>query len=301
MFQNHPSVLTYLAGTRHGFPVVKVFLTGADKTYDTLKLREQYPAVNFEFVDVDTGYNKTLKNIEIEKLEQSAPEIQKETRKEMNNVINRHAEFLFANHSSVIGIEKSNVRRDNNKFLNEFCIVLLCLDESILPYGESPLPKILEGYPCDIREDFVMFGHCVGCRTLSIGCSIGVPSIKSAGSVGFFVRSNESSKGVSKCGFLTAAHVAIEQCDELYEHRSLLSKDPLANISHEIVHPSYADNETTAVIGKVIESYFGNWTNETGIDAAFVQTNQRNLGGMLLFFYLAKPCMVLIKLMVMKL
>lgn len=241
-----------------------------------------------------------MKNTEIEKLERSAPEIQKETREEMNKVIKRHAKFLFANHSSVIGIEISNVRWDNNKFVNELCIVLRCLDESILPYGELPLPKILEGFPCDIREDFVMFGSCVGCRTLSIGCSIGVPLMNSAGSVGFFVRSNESSNGFSKCGFLTAAHVAIKKCNELYEHESLLSKDPLANMSHEIVHPSYADNATTAVIGKVIESYFGNWTNGTGIDAAFVQTNQQNLGGMLLFFYLSNLVMVFIKLMVMK-
>lgn len=223
----------------------------------------------------------------IEKLEQSAPEIDKQTREKMNKVIKRHAEILFANHSGVIGIDISNVRSCNNIMINEFCIVFLCLDESILPYGEQALPKDLEGYPCDIREDFVMFGHCVGCQTLSIGCSIGIPLVKLAGSVGFFVRSNESSQGISKCGFLTAAHVAIQHCDELYEQKSLLSRGHLANNSNEIVHPSYADNTANVVIGKVIESFFGNYgTNGTGIDAAFVQTNQRNLGGMNAFFLL---------------
>lgn len=250
-----------------------------------LQLSERYPGTHFEFVDVDTGCEDISKNMEkIEMFERSAPEIDKETREKMNEVIKRHAEFLFANHSSVIGIEISNVRAANNNMRKELCIVFLCLDESILPYGEQPLPENLEGYPCDIRKEFVMFGHCFGCQTLNIGCSIGIPLVKSAGSVGFFVRSNDSSKGFSKSGFLTAAHVAIEDCDVLYEHNSLLSEDPLANMSHEIVHPSYADNNANVVIGRVIESFFGNWTNGTGIDAAFVQTNQRNLGGISVLF-----------------
>lgn len=290
LFQKHPSVLTYLTGTRNGKHVVKVFLTGDDKKDDELRIRSRYSSVHFEFVDVDTGYEDVLNKMKkIEKLEQSAPEIDKESREKMNEVIKRNAEFLFANHSGVIGIEKSNVRSD--KMLNELCIVFLCLDESIVPYGESPLPKYLEGYPCDIREEFVMFGHCIGCQTLNIGCSIGIPFDNLAGSVGFFVRSNDSTQGISKSGFLTAAHVAIQHCDELYEHQSLLSENILANMSHQIVHPSYADNPANVVIGEVIESYFGNWTNGTGIDAAFVQTNQRNFGGMLLFFIMKGQCL----------
>lgn len=304
-FKTHPSVLMHLAGTRDGVDVVKVFLSGDDKEKAEINLREQYPEVPFEFVDVDTGYDEILTNIEqIEEFEQSLPEIDNEARQKVNTVINRHAEQVFANHSGVIGIEISNVRSDNNRMINELCIVLFCLDESIRPYGESPLPKNLEGYPCDIRKEFVMFGHYVDCQTLNIGSSIGIPSVKLVGSVGFFVRSNDSSKGFSKCGFLTAAHVAIEQWDELYEHRSLLSKDRLANTSHEIVHPSYLENRTNVVIGRVIESYFGNWTNGTGIDAAFVETSQRNLGGMSALFYLSSlgnAYIVLIKHIVMNL
>lgn len=41
-------------------------------------LRKHYPAVPFEFVDVDTEYGEILKNMEqIEEPEQSAPEIDK--------------------------------------------------------------------------------------------------------------------------------------------------------------------------------------------------------------------------------
>lgn len=50
----------------------------------------------------------------------------------MNEVNKRHA------YSGVIGIEISSVRSDNNKMLNELCIVFLCLDEYILDNGELP-------------------------------------------------------------------------------------------------------------------------------------------------------------------
>lgn len=279
--ESNPSVLTFLAGTRDGLPVVKVFLTGDAQKDAEIHLRKKYHEVPFEFVDVDTESEKIRKNMaKVEELEQSAPEIDKETRKIMNGVVKRHAKKVFANHSSIIGIEISNVRSYKNELKNEQCIVFLCLDEFILPFGETPLPKNIEGYPCDVRTEFVMFGYCAGCQTLNIGCSIGIPSVESAGSVGFFVRSNDS-QGIPKTGFLTAAHVAIEQCNELYN--SLLSEHALANQSHKIIHPSYADNTVNNIIGEVVESFFGNWTNGSGIDAAFVLTNQEQLRGMSYF------------------
>lgn len=284
-----PSVQTYIAGTRDGVHVVKVFLSGDDKTEAKVQLRKHYPDVPIEFVDVDTESDNILKNMEkIKKCEQSALEITKESRKKMNEVIQSQAEKVFANHSSIIGIEISNVRSKNNVTVNEFSIVLLCLDESIVPFGESPLPKSLGDYPCDVRKEFVLFGHCDNCQTLNIGCSIGIPSVKSAGSVGFFVRSIDT-QGCSKNGFLTAAHVAIEHCNELYENRSLLSAHSLAEESHTIVHPSYVDNTNNIVIGEVIESFIGNFgPSGIGIDAAFVQTNQKTPGGMCFFQLFAK-------------
>lgn len=286
VLKKHPSVQTYIAGTRDGVHVVKVFLIGDDKTNAEIQLRKHYPDVPFEFVDVESESDNILKNMEkIKKCEQTALEINKESRKKMNEVIQSHAEKVFANHSSIIGIEISNVRSKNNVIVNEFSIVLLCLDESIVPFGESPLPKSLGDYPCDVRKEFVMFGHCADCQTLNIGCSIGLPSVKSAGSVGFFVRSIDIEG--SKNGFLTAAHVAIDRCNELYENSSLLSTHSLAEQSHEIIHPSCVDNTVNIVIGEVIESFIGNFgPNGIGIDAAFVQTNQKQSGGMACFFHL---------------
>lgn len=287
ILKKHPSVQTYIAGTRDGVDVVKVFLSGDDKTDAEVQLRKQYPDVPFEFVDVDSESDNILKNMEkIKKCEQRALEITKESRKKMKEVILSQAEKVFANHSSIIGIEISNIRSENNVIVNEISIVLLCLDESIVPFGESPLPKSLGDYPCDVRKEFVLFGRCDDCQTLNIGCSIGIPSVKSAGSVGFFVRSIDT-QGCSKNGFLTAAHVAIEHCNELYENRSLLSTHSLAEESHTIVHPSCLDKTDNIVIGEVIESFIGNFgSSGIGIDAAFVQTNQKTPGGMMCFFHL---------------
>lgn len=52
----------------------------------------------------------------------------------MNEVIKRHAEFLYGIYSCVIGIWISIERSENNKMLIELSIVFLCLDQFILPY-----------------------------------------------------------------------------------------------------------------------------------------------------------------------
>lgn len=284
VFEMYPSMM-YLAGTRNGVTVVKVFLTSDGKKGTLDKFREQFSDAQFEFVDVATEFEQNSNNMKkIENLEQSAPDIDKDSRIKMKDIISRHAAKIFANHSSIMGFDISNVRSENNEMLNEFCIVLFCLDDSILPFGESPLPKSLEGYPCDVRKGFCMFGDCLNCQGLNVGCSIGIPSENSAGSVGFFVKANNF-PALEQQGFITAAHVAIKNYDELYE-QSLLLSESFANASNEIVHPSYADSTANVVIGKVIKSFFGNLTNGTGVDAAFVETNQPKLGGMHIYFFL---------------
>lgn len=112
--------------------------------------------------------------------------------------------------------------------------------------------------------------------------SISIPSVKLTGSVGFFVKSNDY-QGFTKYSFLTAAHVAIKQCDELYEGSSLLSNHSLAKLSHKIIHPSPVDNAINIVVSEVIESFIGNFgSHGIGFDAAFVQTKQYvHVGGMI--------------------
>lgn len=61
VLKDYPSIPTFLAGTRNGVPVVKVFLTGDDKDDVQNKLRKDSPAVTFEFVDLDTESELFLK------------------------------------------------------------------------------------------------------------------------------------------------------------------------------------------------------------------------------------------------
>lgn len=66
----------------------------------------------------------------------------------MNEVIKRYVEKVFVNYFSIIGIEIGSVRWDNDGKLN-LCIVLFCLDEFILLYGEFFLFLKIENYKCD--------------------------------------------------------------------------------------------------------------------------------------------------------
>lgn len=68
----------------------------------------------------------------------------------MNEVVKRYVEKILVNYFGVIGIEISNVRLDNNEEKNEQCIVLFCLDEFILLFGELFLFKSIEDYLCDV-------------------------------------------------------------------------------------------------------------------------------------------------------
>lgn len=186
----------------------------------------------------------------------------------------------MAKHSIIVGLGVDSVQRGD---VDEPCIVIHCLDKSLVPFGEKPLPKFIEGFPVEIREDFVFFGYCANCTSLEAGCGIGRPSHPSAGSVGFPVRSNDSP---SERGFLTASHVALEDFEKLYETNTLLSENPLNQTVHRIVHPPFIETHNNNFIGNVVESFCGNYGQYgTGIDAAYVKVYKPKLGGTCIHIY----------------
>lgn len=203
-------------------------------------------------------------------------------RSELNNIINSEAEKIYANYSIVSGLGVDNVRYDGNESVNEPCIVIYCLDKILLPYGEKMLPTSLGGYPCDIREGVFMFGNCADCRHKDPdpGCTIYRPNrIDDLGSAGFLVRSTVSKKVT---GFLTAAHVAIEDIADLYDERVDLSRcsNDLKAKRHCVIHLSNSRGLRCA--GKVKKSIIGNYLENQkliGIDAAYVKSYKRRLGG----------------------
>lgn len=203
-------------------------------------------------------------------------------RSKLNNIINSESEKIYANYSIVSGLGVDNVRYDGNESFNEPCIVIYCLDKFLLPYGEKMLPTSLCGYPCDIREGVFMFGKCADCRHADPdpGCTIFRSDKREIGSGGFFVRSTES-KNVT--GFLTAAHVAIDDIADLYDKKLYLSKcrHDLKAKQHKVFHLSELCDSKYAT-GEVENSFIGNYEetgNLIGTDAAFVKSYKRRLGG----------------------
>lgn len=295
--QIYPSILKFIAGRRSdGKPIAKVFLQHDDKEAKEhfKKCCKVSEDTQFEFVNVEK-YSKQIFE-EVEKLncyEKKAPPLSKQALAHLGEIIHEKGEQIYARYSNVIGIGVSPVRCAGGEILEQPCIVLYCLDKSIVPYGEKPLPELLEGWRCDIREDFVLFGNCPNpCPSRSLnfpepGCSIGIPFVDSAGSVGFLVEpKNVSNNYRLECGFLTASHVAIQGFQELYHQDRLLSMSHLARRDHCIVHPSWQDGYNGYEVGQVVESFCGNYgLNKIGMDFALVKNQKCRQEGMFFFLF----------------
>lgn len=293
--QKYPSIIQFIAGhTKDGQTAVKVYLRNYDKEAESFfkNSSKMLKDTKFEFVCIKKKSKAILKKVEkLTHHEKRAPALDRSTLAELGKIIQEEGIKIYAQYSNVIGIGISQVRCVGDTLKNEPCIVLYCLDKTIIPFGEKPLPEMIAGWPCDTREDFVMFGKCPRpCPSPSpnfpeSGCSIGIPSRDSAGSVGFLV---ESKNPISKlqCGFLTASHVAIDRFEDLYHQKSLLSMNHLLSIrEHHIVHPSWHDSGNDFNIGKVVESFFGNYgSKNTGLDFALVKNCEHRKEG--IFFYI---------------
>lgn len=280
--EKHPSILQYIAGRRlGGQPVVKVFLRDNDKDaqLDFKNACHVLENTEIEFVNLAEKSKEIQRQAEKIKLcEKNTPAIDKSTRNKIKQIIQEHGGKIYATYSSVVGMRIGKVRCFGDKIEDNPCIVLYCLDKNLIPFGEKPLPTTIAGWPCDIREDYVMFGHCPNRCPASRqnlpepGCSIGIPSVNSSGSVGFLVEPKNPTEQF-RCGFLTAAHVAVKRFKELNHYKSLLSMSHLSLEEHPIVHPSWQDNgHMDNAVGQVVESFCGNYgICQTGLDFALVR------------------------------
>lgn len=292
ILQDHPTILHYIVGQKaDGREVAKVFLKEEiEKDIERFKkCCNVSKGIEFEFINVSQKPESTLKKVEtMRTCERDAQPIDMLTRQSLYKVVQTHGEKIYASYSNVIGIGISPVRCEGETIKNEPCIVLYCLDKNFIPFGENPLPESIDKFPCDLREDFVKFGtcprNCLSPILPETGCSIGRPSGNSSGSVGFLVELKNPKKDVES-GFLSASHVALDCFEELYYQDSLLSQHPLANASHNVVHPSWQDNDqTNNAVGEVVESFCGNYGPQPiGLDFALITNNVKKDGGR--YFY----------------
>mgnify|MGYP003692156585 CR=1 FL=1 len=224
-----PSFLNYIGGEKNGRPVVVVFIKNNEKE----KAKRYFtnnsviPKAEYEVVNV----NSEVKNIS-EYLEE--PKLSAYERKLLQDIIRNEEEKLLAFHSNLIGIGVGCKTMRHG--LQENCIVLHCLDKTLIPFGEEELPEFLGGYPVDLRDDFFMIGHNTRSHPLKWS------SREYAGSVEFHVKSNKPSN-LSECGFLAPEHVA-KAFAELHKEEALLTNPPFPGIAHKIDFSSDVENET---------------------------------------------------------
>lgn len=276
--EDYSSVLKYIAGQKDNKPAIKVFLSHDDTSaMDFFKYNKQIPkGTSFEFVNV-AEKSKEIFEAEKEIMDYSLFPDENYVRTKLGELINKHAEKLYAKHSSIVGLDAGSMYFKGKM---QPCIIIYSLDKDFIPYGEDPLPKTLDRWHCDVREDIVMFGICYDCRHITYpnpGCCIGLLS-NGIGSAGFLVKLKGSESPVT--GFLTAAHVAARNWTDLYDFNELLSNLVTGECGDEIVHPLLPGCTEYKIIGKVKESFCGNWGEEgIGMDAAFVQNFEPRNGG----------------------
>lgn len=280
--QNHPSIVKFIVGHKGDRkPVVKVFTRGDEETTKSFFISccNVSKDTKFEFENVqDTNklYDDDEKVTYVSDKRKS---------KDLQEFIQRNAKKIYAKYSNIVGIRISCGSRFGDTETDSHGIILYCLDKSIIPFGENPLPKHLSGWPCIHREDFFMFGKCPeDCLSTNDklpvpGCSIGIPVCAWLGSVGFLYESINPNNEFGS-GFLTASHVAIKDFKELYHDETPLSNHSLRSKKYLIVHPTCQNdqhvgktNEHYQVVGEVVESFIGNFgTSGKSLDIAIVRS-----------------------------
>ena len=116
----------------------------------------------------------------------------------------------------------------------EPCFVFYCVDKLLVPFGEKKLPDKLGGYPVELIDDYVMFGHA---QSLEDGSSDVRPFLSKEGSIHLRVKSRSKNASLLECRFLTPAHVA-HTFLELYKTGALLAENPSSDKTHTAGHPS---------------------------------------------------------------
>ena len=262
--EKFPSVLKYIAGRKNEALVVKVFFSYEDRDAE-IYFKEQtlIDESEFEFINVR---DKLCKSTSLEKDDKKEkdllpPPMDKTTRQKLGEIINDRGMQLFANYSNITCISPGYMSKGT--WYGKPCIVLHCLDDTLIPFGEKTLPENLDGYPVDVREGLVTLANCRSCESLTHGCCIELPD-GSWGSLGIFVQKNRINSSPLN-GFLTAAHVALacSHCEDLFNNSDVHEfSDDTNQIYHQTSKPYK--------IGTVREAFFGN-LNGVGFDAAFVE------------------------------
>lgn len=286
LFCKFPSILSLIAGKKEGRSIVEVFLRDNDKKADILDYLKERCKVSFdiEFYPPNVSERRQRETESIDEEEHNKKmnplsEVEKHTMGHMHKLVQIHEDILLANYSNLVGIGVSRIV-DGSR-CGKPCIVLHCLDKTIVPFGENMLPKFIEGYPVEVQENLYTFALCKTCPPINYHCSIGTHHDETdktntpEGSVGFFVKNRLDSY---ESGFLTAAHIVFckKQLIRVYNSKNMFCKADEDN--YKILHQSEEDKKKLVEIGQVNKAFFGNCNTtpngvdrSVGIDAAYVK------------------------------
>lgn len=280
MLKMNPNIQHYIAGYKDKDQVIKVFLRSDEN--EEQKATDDFRRAFFSSNGMRIEFVNVIKRLKELKEGQGQNELEKEidnsARLQIHEVIERTKWDFFKQYSNITGIRTGRVLSGGKAC----CIVLYCLDKHIVPFGEKPLPNEIEGWPCDHRYEFGMFAICpFRCPASDkafpeLGCSIGIESeLEEPGSFGFLVQSKNNN---FHQGFLTAAHVAVQDFERLYENSFLVPGFvPLAIQMTNIMH--HSSKSTSVRVGSVVEAFCGNYERR-GLDFAFVHSDSfRAFGG----------------------
>lgn len=196
---------------------------------------------DYEIVHVNNDFRNKSSD-----LEESESSLEKNERKKMQGVIGNMKDRILALHSNVVGLGVGYMPRKWYKP----CFVLYCVDKSLVPFGEKALPYELEGYPVELRDDYVMFGHA---QFPEDRRNESTTFLSNDGSAHLRVKSRRKNASLFENRFLTPALVA-PTFVELYKIGALLAENPFSKRTREDVDPWFFKNDSKKVTNILLET-----------------------------------------------
>ena len=237
-------------------------------------LQIQSRFLSFEVIKKEMGDLSTEAKYVADYEEKKSLQFTPEETKNLQKCINSNTERLMKEHSNLLIISASKVKSTcyglhNASLQHQACVVLYVHLKGIIPLMEEPFPRILDGFPVDVREsmlekyakptDFL--------ETLMMGCKI-CTCYNTSGSLGGFVQLQSGGIGCLTCCHLFKTNVN-RDC-----FPSNKGKVKLRQLNTNVYQPLHKEEFN---IGNVVECIDGErYNNEIGVDAALIEITRRS-------------------------
>ncbi|KAJ8304765.1 hypothetical protein KUTeg_018348 [Tegillarca granosa] len=222
----------------------------------------------------ESDISKEAENVMLTVASNKSYNIPKSIKNALKDTIAQNLETLLKDHSNITIVSfcpiKSSRMGKHWKHQQKICIVIYCRVKGIIPAGEHPFPKEINGFPVDVREGYAFFTSIHNDNLprssdvqtpLRLGAEIS--TVDQSGTLGMFVDLDNNDKG-----FITCAHFA-------YEKEELRPNLSINNENIPVFQPKCDRPENR--IGYLEKAIFHcNNRFETSVDAALVRITIAN-------------------------